>query len=113
MRLSEHARKRGARIQLKSFIEAKAQPPDWHGIVPVNNGEARLARNRNFATGQIESSSAISIRPWALCQNSRHHHPRHLRIKPANDVGANDEVGRIASTPPVWDNTAYRVWARG
>jgi hypothetical protein len=36
---------------------------------------------------------------WAskdfLCRNSRHHHPRHFRIKPANTIGANDKIGRI------------------
>jgi hypothetical protein len=30
-----------------------------------------------------------------LCRNSRHHHPRHFRIKPADAVGANDKVGRV------------------
>ena len=30
-----------------------------------------------------------------LCRNSSHDHPRHLRIKPANAIGANDKTGWI------------------
>ena len=30
-----------------------------------------------------------------LCRNLCHDHPRHLRIKPANAIGANDKIRRI------------------
>jgi predicted phage terminase large subunit-like protein len=46
-----------------------------------------------------EMSPSRRLRPDGIedssCRNLRHHHPRHFRIKPANAVAANDEIGWI------------------
>jgi hypothetical protein len=63
-----------------------------YGRLNCDRRENRVFPHNPIDTGQLASRS--------LRRHRRHDHPRHLRIQPANSVGADEKIRRIKNMPP-------------